>query len=267
MTFQVLLSTMHQENYSILSEINLKSNAIVVNQCNIDSIENIRFNDIEVLWINTTDRGLSKSRNLALSYASADICLITDDDIILCDNIENTVIDCFKKNSNYDVLGFQVYGIEKKFKQYSSKEYNVDFFKSLKMASVELAFKKESLIKNAIKFDELIGAGTKFLMGEENALLAQCIRKKLLIHYYPYKIADLHIGNSTWFKEYDEKYFIGKGAAFAAMDTNFTNFLIIFWLLRKKRIVCNNISFFKALSLLLNGKKEYLLLRKKNGKK
>ena len=164
MTFQVLLSTMYQENYSILSKINLKSNAVVVNQCNVDSIENIRFNETEVLWINTTDRGLSKSRNLALLYASADICLITDDDIILCDNIENTVIDCFKKNYNYDILGFQVYGIEKKFKQYSSKGYNVDFFKSLKMASVELAFKKESLIKNGIKFDELIGAGTKFLM-------------------------------------------------------------------------------------------------------
>ena len=52
---------------------------------------------------------------------------------------------------------------------------------------------------------------------EENALLFQCLRKKLKVYYIPKVIADLHIGESTWFTERNEQYFMGKGAAFAAM--------------------------------------------------
>ena len=128
----------------------------------------------------------------------------------------------------------------------------------MKMASVELVFRRKTFVEKDVKFDELIGAGTEFLMGEENALLFQCLRKKLSIYYVPQIIADLHIGESTWFKGRNESYFVGKGAAFAAMNTPFTTFFILQFAIRKRALYKNEASVWKAICQMMKGKRLYL---------
>ena len=110
-------------------------------------------------------------------------------------------------------------------------------------------------------FDETIGAGTEFLMGEENAFLFSCLRHRLSIRYMPTVIADLHIVNSSWFSGYNERYFIGKGAAFTAMSSRFSLLLILQFLVRKIKLYRAFLTPFQALKYMLNGRKLYLLRR------
>lgn len=257
MTVELLISTMHQQDYSLLDKMNIHSDAVLINQCDTDNKKVLTYNGHRVLWINTTERGLSRSRNMAIRNATADICMLADDDMEYRSNYVDIVCSAFQEN-DADIIGFQVIGIEKEFKKYARKERSISYLNSMKMASVELTFRRKSLVEKSIWFDEMIGAGTEFLMGEENALLFQCLRKKLNIYYVPQIIADLHMGESTWFNGRNERYFMGKGAAFAAMNTPFTILLILQFAIRKKALYQNEASLWEAICQMMKGKRLYL---------
>lgn len=256
MTIEVLISTMYQKDYSLLDKMHIASDAVVVNQCDTNSKEVFAYHGYRVVWINTMERGLSRSRNMAIRNATADICMLADDDMEYRSNYVDIVCSAFREK-DADIIGFQVIGIEKEFKKYVGEERKISYLDSMKMASVELAFQRTSLVEKSIWFDELIGAGTEFLMGEENALLFQCLRKKLNIYYVPQIIADLHIGKSTWFNGRNEHYFIGKGASFAAMNTPFSNLLILQFAIRKRALYQDDASLWEAICQMMKGKSLY----------
>lgn len=262
MTLELLISTMHRQDHTLLEKMKIRSDAVVVNQCDINGREEFDFQGHKILWINTTQRGLSRSRNMAIQNARADICMLADDDLEYRENYPQTVLEAFAKNEESHIIGFQVAGIEGKFKDYSAQEQDVGLMASMKMASVELAFRRESFLEKKIAFDELIGAGTEFLMGEENALLFSCLRKGIKIHYVPAVIADLHIGESTWFTGRDERYFMGKGASFAAMGTIPAWVLILQFAIRKYALYKEECSFLNAVKFMNRGKKRYRAQKK-----
>lgn len=256
MTLQLLISTMHQKDHTLLDKMQVTSDAVVVNQCDREGRETFDYNGHRILWIDTTQRGLSKSRNMAIANAQADICMLSDDDMEYHSDYVSTVLDAFDRLDG-DIISFQVRGIEKNFKNYSAQEKTVNFLQSMKIASVEIAFRRAAFVQKKIKFDERIGAGTEFLLGEENAMLAQCLKKGLKICYTPKEIADLHIGDSTWFQGFDQKFFMGKGAGFAAMRTPFTSLLIWQWAVRKRNFYGEGASILQAVKWMQQGKRKY----------
>lgn len=266
---QVLIATMHQEDYSLLDKMNIVTDAVVINQCDKENRKEFIFKGNKILWIDSKNRGLSNSRNLAIENSWCDYCLISDDDMIYNDDYISIVDKAFKTEPQASIIAFKVMGIEsdgieRSYKNYANYNFKVGYLKSMKISSVEIAFKREKIIEKRLKFDNRIGAGTKFLMGEESAFLFHAIRMNLNIFYFPEIIAKIHIGNSTWFKGYNDEYFIGKGAAFEAMETPFTNLLIFQFAIRKYRLYSKNVSFLNSIKSMLKGKKEYLLEKAKD---
>ena len=83
MTFNILISCMHEKDTSIIERSNVQSDVVVVNQCDLDSVEEFDFvnkkgKTCHAKFINTTERGLSRSRNMAICNAWGDVCLICD---------------------------------------------------------------------------------------------------------------------------------------------------------------------------------------------
>lgn len=258
MELQVLVSTMHQENYSLLEKMHVESNAIVINQCDKIGTIYLDFKGKEIEWINKKDRGLSKSRNSALKHATSEICVLADDDLEYVENYNDLIIEQFKLNPKADIITFKVEGIEKKFKNYHLKPRKLNYITSMKVSSVEIAFKLESIKKANIRFDELFGAGSQYCMSEENIFLTECLRKGLNIYYIPLKIADLHIGESTWFKGYNKEYFFSKGAAFTAMSRILSRLYILQYILRKYKIYKEDITLIDAIKQMRNGRRDYI---------
>lgn len=258
MRVEVLVSTMNQTDHSLIEKMRISTDAVVVNQCQEDSVVEYDYNGNRIKWINSTTRGLSVSRNICLREASGDICLLADDDLEYVNNYEQLVQNTFETHQNADIIRFRIEGIEEKFKTYPESEQKIGFLKSLKTSSVEIAFKKESL--KGIRFDELIGAGTKYCMGEENALLAHCIKRKLKLIYVPITLSRLHIGESSWKNISEEKYLISRGAAFEAMDTSFTQLLILQFAFRKHKMF--TLSIIEQVKLMEKGRSDYLNDRK-----
>lgn len=113
---EVLLSCMSSSPIDIVKRTNVVSDITVVNQCSNDYISKIcTENGYRLQIIESSDRGLSKSRNMAIRYASSDICLLCDDDEILYDNYANLIESAFEENPDADLIAFAL--------DYSDKKY------------------------------------------------------------------------------------------------------------------------------------------------
>lgn len=265
MSVDVLISTMNlkdiKEHQNLIKKMNINSNSITINQITDHGIQ--LFDDLGKNSVfSFSDKGLSKSRNIAIEKCKSDIFIIADDDIVYVDNYEKIVQKFFKLYSDADIITFQVEGIEEKFKNYFNKMRKHNYITTMKVASVEIAIKRKSIIKNNIKFNENFGAGAKYKMGEENIFLAQCLKKGLKIVYIPVKIADLHMGNSTWFNGYDKDFFVSKGAAFTEISKRYSTLLIIQFAIRKYRLFKEYMTINQAIKYMIIGKKQYLKMIK-----
>ena len=258
MSLEVLVSTMNQNNYNLLEQMRINSEAVIINQNKSDTKDTLYFKNKKILWINSKSRGLSVSRNKAIQNSTSEICVIADDDLEYVDSYQDIILDCFEKNPEHDIITFQVEGIGKKFKEYHPTARKLNYFTTMKVSSVEIAFRSKSIKDAGVRFNETFGSGTKYLAGEEIIFLYDCLRKGLSIKYIPVKIADLHLGNSSWFSGFNEEYFFAKGAIFTGMSKKHSILLIFQFAIRKHNLYSDLISINKAIRYMFKGRREYL---------
>ena len=258
-SLQVLVSTMQQKDFSLLERMCIRSDAIVINQSDHNEIHHFNHDDHQILWITCDQRGLSRSRNLALRKATAEICLVADDDLVYLDGYDQMVLDAFEKFPKADIITFQVVGIERLFKQYAKYPRRLRYLTSMKVSSVEIAFRTERIRQAGISFNDRFGAGSKYRMGEENIFLFECLRNGLKIQYVPLALAKLHIGGSSWFEGYTSRYFRDLGAAYTAMSRLGSYALIFQFALRKYSLYKESVGFATAIKYMFGGRKEYLM--------
>ena len=82
MTLEILLSCMHQSDEALVHTSKLTGNCVIINQCDQDEYRECRTQNGIARMFFTTQRGLTKSRNMAIEKAIADICMLCDDDEI-----------------------------------------------------------------------------------------------------------------------------------------------------------------------------------------
>lgn len=209
MKLVVLISCMYQNDTSIIERSNVQTDAVIVNQCDKDEIlcfdfKNKNGENCHVKFISTKERGLSRSRNMAISNACGDICYICDDDELLEDNYEDIITKAYSSRPSCDILTF---ALHRKNYIYPKKEKKVGIKDILKTSSVQITFKRDSIIRNNIMFDMQMGSGTGHGGGEENKFLMDCRRKGMGIYYIPEIIATVKSEDSQWFHGFTEKYF------------------------------------------------------------
>ncbi len=269
MTFQVLLSAMFLEDDSYVDSLNITGDAVVINQCDRDKKDtHTRIsavgNDQRITYIETRERGLSRSRNMAKAAADADVCILCDNDVEYLPDYEIRIKEGFSKHPDADLIVFYIKRKEKPVPNYP-RPRRMGYLSALKIFSPEIAFKRESV--KDIMFDERFGAGSgRYICGEENIFLYECLKRGLKIYYEPVMIAELREEESTWFKGYDKDFFISRGANYGAMSGFFSYVLIWQFAIRKRGIYKKDgLDIPGALSYMFKGRREFL--REEKGKK
>lgn len=215
MKVNVLISCMHEKDTNIVYRCNVQTDVVVVNQCNLDSVEEFDFRNkkgevCHAKFINTTERGLSRSRNMAIANAWGDICQIADDDEFFQDNHADVILDAYSKFSNAGVIVFSLIRNDRNI-IYPSNEFKLGFKEILRTSSQQITFLLNKIKSAGVHFDVIMGSGTGNGGGEENKFLLDCKRKGMDMYYYPSIIATINPGDSKWFKGYTEKYFRDRG--------------------------------------------------------
>lgn len=265
MTFEFAIATMHktlEQVFAMLDIMNIHCNCLIVNQCDKeDYYEGFR-NLQKIRVIFTKERGLSKSRNMAINNAQADIVAIADDDLYYYDRFEQTILEYYQNNSNIDVA---LFNMDDSYKIFSAKSHICNFFELSGYKSVQCTFKLQSIRQKNLWFNELFGTGSEYFnSGEENIFLADCWRAKLKIAYCNNKILKRKDGPSSWFRGFnDETFIFTRGAIYYAISkVFFFPYIIRFAVKYRKRSKPYGI--IDAIKLMLNGRAEYLhILSKK----
>ena len=215
--FEILCVTMHQNDFSKLTEMNVHSDIVYANQCDRTSYEELEFEGHTAKMISTATRGVGINRNLALTYATADICLMADDDVTYADDMEERVLAEFEQHPDADVIVFY-------FSTNDSNRKSLQYRKTKKWprharapwGAIRIAFRLSSVRKANAWFTTLFGGGCIFPSGEDSMWIKDLRRAGLTFYVSKETIGEVSYETSTWFTGYNDKYFYGVGAYYTA---------------------------------------------------
>lgn len=228
------------------------SDYLVINQCiNLASGEYPQAGNI----INDHTIGLSKSRNKALQKASADICLISDDDTSFFADTPIIIQQAFAEHPNADIITFQYqHSNGSTAKRYAKKTHWHTTYTTMAVSSIEIAFKRNAILNAGLQFDEKFGLGAKFPTGEENIFLLDALKKGLKILYVPIPIVIHPIATSG--TNLNNRHLVrAKGAMFYRMFGHKAYLLCLLFSLKKH--YRSNMNCYRLYCLMLAGIKTY----------
>lgn len=200
---------MHQSDASLVYASKITGNCVVINQCDREEYAEYPTEKGTMRMFSTTQRGLTKSRNEAVRKATADVCLLADDDEVFVPGYEEAVLVAYKKLPDADMVIFKMVNRTPSF---PDKIMRLHFPNTMKVSSWQISFRRENLLKSGVLFDELLGAGTGNGAEEELKFLTDCERAGLKIYYVPVEIASVAQTASTWFGGFNETFFENRGA-------------------------------------------------------
>ena len=211
---EVLVTTMFQKDTSKYESMNLQTDAIIANQSDDCFYIEERKGDSTVKMVTTNTRGVSRNRNMALAYATAEYVMFADDDQVMVDNYEKVIEDEFRKCPNADAIKFYCESTNQdrpmSFKK-PAKLHKADK-RELMSAGVHcLAVRREYLLSKNISFQANIGPGEKIICGEDTAFYFDLLTKGARIYATPTFLSYIDQGESSWFNGYTEKYFKSVG--------------------------------------------------------
>lgn len=263
--FEILISTMNRSSLDFLNSIFpfehfSNFNILIVNQSK-ESILTSDFPSVRV--INSTEFGLSKSRNLAINHAKGKICLIADDDVVYKEGFEKEILKAFDNLQNPVIITFNHQRFGEEFPRRKNRtEFQHDYKSIREVCSIEIAFNLSEIKKNLIYFDENFGLGSYFETAEELLFLREALHQNLRLYYSPVVIVS-HPLLSSGVNEGEDKILFARAALIYKTKKEFVYLWLLkylFFLFRKDYI--KESECFKKLKVGLSGIRKYKELEK-----
>lgn len=259
MKFQVLMATMDRCKETIpdlIKDGHLHTDVLLINQCDREAAYELCVEDKKIQVWEKNERGLSRSRNCALVHSEAEIGLIADDDIRYEANIEALIVDAFEQHPEYDLIAFYVERSRDFAQKEMGKPHRVRSLQSLSLMSVQVAVRLAVIKEKGLRFDENFGAGSgRYICGEENVFMMDCLRAGCKIGYVPILIAHTEESPSSWFHGYDQEYFISKGAVFYRLFPHCSGLLVLAFALLKRNLYRQDMGMRAAYRYMMQGKR------------
>lgn len=214
---EILISTMNKKSLDFLLPMFPFSHfsnfsILVVNQTQQDELLTSNYPNVRV--INSFEKGLSKSRNLAIQNATKKLCLIADDDIIYFPDFEKELVNAFNTLTDASIITFNHQRIGVNQPQKLENRVYPHSLKSIwNVSSIEIAFCLDAVTKNKIDFNEYFGLGAIFETAEEYLFLRRCLMNHLKLYFWPAVIVS-HPKLSSGMNEGQDKLIFARAALF-----------------------------------------------------
>lgn len=262
---EILLSCMFlSDSKEMIKRSHITSDTVIINQCDEENYKEDNICNALLRTFSVTDRGLTKSRNLAISKSQADICIICDDDEIFNEGYEKAVLSAYDALPDADIIIFDI--VDRPLKWGNSIK-RLGYIDLMSVSSWQITFRREKLLASGVLFDENMGAGSGNGAEEEFRFLTQCRKAKLRIYHYPFRLASVAQTQSTWFKGFDEEFFVNRGNTTRYIMGLPLSVLYAAYYAFAKRKQLSGMSMLRAFSYTVKGIKENRLTKLKKGKK
>lgn len=229
---EFLISTMNRSDLGFLDHMFpyhdlSKLNLLIVNQTTQANILESQNENIKVL--NDFEKGLSKSRNLAIKHAQGKICFIADDDVEYLPEAIDIVIKAYLDYPDAALISFQYLRENNKtFKHYKEKSgYQNHLLHKQSLTSMEITFNSQKIKDANLSFNTIFSFGERFHWFEEGVFRDDIIRAGLKVAFVPRPIVK-HYGKTSVPEEDSRAY----TQALTAQKYLQHNNLIYLWLMR-----------------------------------
>lgn len=265
---EILLSTMNRNTLDFLVPMFpfchfSNFSILIINQTQKNKLLVSDFPSVRV--INSFEKGLSRSRNLALKNAIGKIVLITDDDEIFKEGFDTLMVNSYNDFPKALVISFQVENSEGNlFRKYSKKtKCTPNMLNLFNVFSSEISINKIIYDAQQVEFDTDFGLGGKFSMGEEAIFLMDLKSRKQQIVFEPKVLAINPTITTTDKLDFSERYYIQGAFLTRVAKANYFLGLAkkIFFDLKQKKLRWNQILI--AIKNANQGKKDYYKLKNK----
>lgn len=259
MKVEILMSCMHQPDGTLVRRSAITGDAVVINQCNQNSFDVCPTKNGTARIYSVTERGLTHSRNLAIEKSDADVCLLCDDDEIFTEDYAEKICSAYEALPDADVIILKMIGRTPSF---PDRVMRLRFPKTMKVSSWQISFRRESLLRNGVRFDTLLGAGSGNGAEEELKFLCDCEKAGLRIYYVPSEIARVAQTESTWFAGFTEQFFYNRGATTRyILGPVLSCIYALYYVVKKRGIYASQISPKNALRATLRGIRDNKITR------
>ena len=252
MKLEVLMSCMHQTDDHLVAASRLTGDAVIINQCAQESYSEYPTEAGLTRMFSTTQRGLTKSRNMAIREARADICMICDDDEQFEPDYQDKILQAYRDLPQADIIIFKIGNVPTR--SFEDRVQQLRFPQTMKVCSVQISFRRQRLLDAGVAFDELLGAGTGNGAEEELKFLLDSQRAGLTIYYVPVQIASVIQDQSVWFNGFTEEFFENRGATTRyILGAPLACIYGLYYILRKRKLYQQNLSAPRALRAIFRG--------------
>lgn len=256
MKLQLLVAAMHTDAITLINNMKIDSDAIIVSQGDQYAFQEFEHKGHKITYFSMAERGVGLSRNTSLLRADGDICLFADEDIIYEEGYEKAVLDAFEKYPDADMLVFNVQAAPGRETYHIEEFGRVRWFNCGRYPTFSFAARTEKIHKKNITFSLLFGGGAKYCNGEDSLFIAECIRKGLKVYKVPVMIGHENGRESTWFKGYDRKFFFDRGVLYSHLYGWLAEVMAFRFVFTKKDEMCKVIPWKEAFQIVCQGIKE-----------
>ena len=265
MSVQLLISCVDKNIPELVQKLQLESPAVIVNQCSEEKEEHLQVSGFPVDIYYKKERGVGRSRNLALSKADKDICLFGDEDIVYVRGYEALIEAEFAAHPEADGIMFQV-EVTPERKTYQNDAWGkVNLWNCGRYPAYSMAFRREKLQATGVKFSLLFGGGAPYSNGEDSLFIRQLIKAGMKIYKSPVCIGEEIPRPSTWFTGYHEKFIFDRGVLYHFLYGAAAPVWGFRFVFTKRKEMCQDIPWTKAFMLLLKGIKQGKVEAQKEG--
>lgn len=256
---QVLVAAMYEGGASLARRLGITTDAVIGCQCDKNGTEQETVEGAEIVTCYSTERGVGLNRNTALLHATAEFCLIADDDMRYFDGYGETVEKAFDSHPEADVIIFNVDEPRRKKPFVIKKPFRVGWHNFMRFATFRFAIRTASIREKGILFHLDFGGGTRYAHGEDSIFLADCLGAGLRVIALPDTVATLtYTRESTWFQGFNDKYFNDQGALYAAISRRHFRFLCLQDVLRHRKKYSVHGGVLRNYKMMVHGAKKFL---------
>lgn len=256
MKVEVLASAVEQNPAELVAKMNIQTDAVLVNQCGRYDYTEIPVAAGKVKCLSMPERGVGLSRNTALLHAQGDICLFSDEDIVLKDDYGKMILQAYKELPDADMILVNVKVAPARRTYWNADIHRVSYRNYGRYPAYSITAQKDALRRANVYYSVLFGGGAKYSNGEDSLFLRDCLKAGLKIYAHTVCIGEEIERESTWFSGYHEKFFRDRGVLYHFLYGKMALFLSFRFLWVHRRQMCREIPLRRALALMRAGIRE-----------
>lgn len=256
MKLEVLVSAVQKDAAALISQMNIATDAILVNQCDHYGYETFPVSGGAVRCFSMPERGVGLSRNTALMHAVGKLVLFSDEDIVLAPDYEEKILDAYRALPDADLILFNVKVVPARRTYWNESICRVTWKNYGRYPAYSITARLAALWRANAHYSLLFGGGAKYSNGEDSLFLRDCLRAGLKIYAHTACIGEERERQSTWFSGYHEKFFRDRGVLYHHLYGWLALPLALRFLLAHRNVMCREIPVKKAYRIMREGVRE-----------